>query len=120
MKFIKLFEEISSKDVTSVGGKNASLGEMICHLAGKGVMIPSGFAIVADAYRAHLHENHLDEKIKALLEKLDKNRLTDLADVGKKIRAFIIQAPLPQVIAAEIKTAYQLLEKKYGSLCDVA
>ncbi len=120
MKFIKLFEEIGIKDIASVGGKNASLGEMIRNLSSKGVLIPSGFAITAQAYWHHIRSNNLEEKIKALLHKVDKNNLEAFATIGHEIRSLIRSAPLPQDLAAEIKEAYKALEKKYGIACDVA
>lgn len=120
MKFIKFFEDISTKDLKNVGGKNASLGEMIQHLTAKGVLIPSGFAITADAYRLHLEVNNLTKKVESLLQKLNKSDLDQLATVGHEIRELIMNAPLPHDIDLEIQEAYKRLETRYGINCDVA
>jgi pyruvate, water dikinase len=120
MKFIKPFESISIKDVPLVGGKNASLGEMIQKLTPQGVLIPSGFAITAEGYRFLLHENNLTQHIADLLAPLDKKDLEQLATVGQAIRTLINAAPFPQALVDEITTAYAELEKRYGPNCDVA
>ncbi len=120
MKFIKIFEEIGINDIPFVGGKNASLGEMISKLTPKGILIPSGFAITAEAYFYHLKHNKLDEKIAALLACVDKKNLDDLAHIGHEIRSIIRTAPLPDDLVEDIKAAYGLMEKKYGKGCDVA
>jgi pyruvate,water dikinase len=115
MKFIKLFETVTIEDIPSVGGKNASLGEMIQHLSGKGVSIPSGFAITAQAYQFHLQENNLEEPIQKLLAGLQKTDLHALADVGARIRTLIQNAPLPAQLVTEIITAYKALSLRYGT-----
>lgn len=120
MKFIKPFENIGIQDIALVGGKNASLGEMIQNLGSRGVTVPSGFAITAEAYRHHLAQNNLDGAITRLLEKIDKNNLDEFARIGSEIRALIYKAPLPQDLVTEIKQAYQDMQKRYGAECDVA
>ncbi len=120
MKYIKKFEEITLQDLPTVGGKNASLGEMIQKLSAKKVLVPSGFAITADAYREHLQINKLVVPIEALLKKINKENLTTLTTAGKEIRALIAHVPLPEVVIQEIRQAYQDLEQRYGILCDVA
>lgn len=120
MKFIKVFEEIGINDIPFVGGKNASLGEMISKLTPKGVLIPSGFAITAEAYLYHIKHNKLDEKIAVLLARVDKKKLDDLATIGHEIRSLIRTAPLPKDLVEDIKMAYKQLEKRYGVGCDVA
>ncbi len=120
MKFIRLFEEIGIKDVPLVGGKNASLGEMIQNLGTQGVLIPSGFAITAEAYRYHLKVNKLEDKIKALLAKIDEKKIDTLMSVGHEIRSLIRAAPLPSDLTEEMVAAYKALEKRYGPQCDVA
>lgn len=120
MKFIKLFEEIGIKDVPTVGGKNASLGEMIQKLGNKGVLIPSGFAITADAYWHHISQNNLKDKIKSLLSKVDKRNLEKLAEIGHEIRVLIRSTQLPIDLADEITTSYKKIEDRYGTMCDVA
>lgn len=120
MKFIKPFEDVDLNDIGLVGGKNASLGEMIQNLASRGVTVPSGFAITAQAYTHHLETNNLVSKIKPLLEKITKQNLREFAAIGQEIRTLISTAPLPEDIAQEIVAAYQALEERYGASCDVA
>lgn len=120
MKFIKLFEEIGIKDIPSVGGKNASLGEMIGQLSSKGVLIPSGFAITANAYWHHLKSNNLEDKIKNLLAQISKSDLKKFATIGHEIRSLIRSAQLPKDLSDEISSAYKTLEQRYGAKCDVA
>ncbi len=120
MKFIRLFEEIGIKDVPLVGGKNASLGEMIQNLGKRGVAVPSGFAITAEAYRHHIKMNKLEDKIHALVAKIDTKNIDTLMAVGHEVRSLIRAAPLPEDLAAEMVLAYKALEKRYGEKCDVA
>jgi len=120
MKFIKKFEELGIGDVALVGGKNASLGEMITHLGSQNVVVPSGFAITAQGYTHHINQNNLAPKIKELLSQLDKNNLEQLASVGSEIRDLIRTAPLPNDLAQEIILAYRDMETRYGKSCDVA
>ena len=86
--------ELGINDVDRVGGKNASLGEMIQNLSNLGVNVPGGFATTADAYRGFLEHENLGNKINALLDKLDVDNLDDLAKTGKQIRDWIMQIPL--------------------------
>ncbi|MCB0130759.1 MAG: phosphoenolpyruvate synthase, partial [Caldilineaceae bacterium] len=78
MKWIRWFNELTIDDVPLVGGKNASLGEMIRELTTKGVQVPNGFAVTADAYRAFLHYNELDGRIQEILDDLDTQDVNDL------------------------------------------
>ncbi len=80
------FENLRNSDVSSVGGKNASLGEMISQLSAKGVRVPTGFATTADAYREFLAQNGLDTKINAELDKLNVDDTQALAICGKQVR----------------------------------
>ncbi len=120
MKFIRFFEEIGMHDIALVGGKNASLGEMIQHLSSQGIAIPTGFAITAEAYRYHLSYNNLNEPIQQLLATLDHTIIASLEDVGSKLRNLITEAPLPPDLVQEIYLAYHSLEQRYGNNCDVA
>lgn len=120
MKFIKKFEEINISDLPHVGGKNASLGEMIQKLSAKQVQIPSGFAITASAYRLYILQNNLNDPIAKLLSTIQKNNLATLENAGKNIRSLIADATMPTEIRQEIFSAYQEMELRYGSLCDVA
>ena len=106
--------ELGINDVDRVGGKNASLGEMIQNLSNLGVNVPGGFATTADAYRGFLEHENLGNKINALLDKLDVDNLDDLAKTGKQIRDWIMQIPLQADLEADINQAYAVLEKEYG------
>ncbi|MCS7199708.1 MAG: phosphoenolpyruvate synthase [Caldimicrobium sp.] len=108
------FDEIGYKDVPLVGGKNASLGEMYSKLTSKGINIPYGFAVTAEAYRYFIQENHLDDQIKSTLKGLDTHDVHDLQRRGKKIRSLILQAKMPPKLAEEIVKAYESLAQRYG------
>jgi len=113
-RFIRWFEEISIADVPLVGGKNASLGEMVRELGGKGVKVPPGFAITADAYSA-LIEGTVEKRINGILEGLDTHDVAELAKRGTAIRALIRETPLPEAVRAEILEAYRQLSKRAGT-----
>jgi pyruvate,water dikinase len=108
------FKQIGMRDLEQVGGKNASLGEMISHLSTMGVSVPAGFATTADAYRVFLADNGLDKKIYALLETLDPENIEQLTSVGKTIRSLIMQAPFSAAFEADVTQAYQALVKTIG------
>jgi len=118
--FILWFDEITYKDVPLVGGKNASLGEMYTKLTEKGVKVPYGFAVTAEAYKYFIKENQLEEKIRELLTGLDTHNVLDLQTRGKKIRNLILKAKMPDDLAEEIKKAYRRLEEMYFQNVDVA
>jgi pyruvate,water dikinase len=120
MKYVKRFEDVSIKDVGLVGGKNASLGEMIGALTSKGVLIPSGFAVTAEAYRKLLSDNKIEEKIKTLVGKVSKKNLKSLATIGTQIRRLVEKAKLPEAIKKDIVVAYKNMSKEYGENCSVA
>jgi len=120
MKFVKSFEEIRAQDVALVGGKNASLGEMIGNLGEKGVNVPSGFAITAEAYKYVVEKAGISQKIKDTLADLDTNDMENLAERGEKIRNLIAHSPCPKELEDEIRVAYREMEKKYGDGVDVA
>ena len=120
MKFIKWFEEVGTRDVALVGGKNASLGEMIRNLSETGVAVPSGFAITAEAYRYLLQETGIQEKIRDALVDLDTHDMENLSTRGSQIRALIKNAGCPKELEEEIRTAYRKMEERYGAGADVA
>ena len=120
MKFIKQLKNVGIKDVPEVGGKNASLGEMIKYLGPRGVKIPGGFVVTATAYRHFLKKTGLDKFIKKTLTGLNTKNLIDLARRGKTIRESIKSAELPDNLKKEIVKNYQLMEKEYGKNVDVA
>ncbi len=118
--FIKWFKELNIKDVPLVGGKNASLGEMIKNLGEKGVSVPSGFAITAYAYKYMIEKAGVDVKIKEILSDLDTHDVKNLAERGEKIRELIKKTPIPDELEKEIRKFYQDMEKRYGENTDVA
>ncbi|WGE74950.1 phosphoenolpyruvate synthase [Actinobacillus equuli] len=109
------FENLRMTDVEIVGGKNASLGEMISQLTEKGVRVPNGFATTASAYRKFLAHNGLNERISAALAQLDVEDVVALAQVGKNIRQWIIDTPFPAELDDEINQAWQTMVNEGGS-----
>jgi len=122
MKFIKKFEELRLKDIPLVGGKNASLGQMIAHLSGQGVRVPTGFAVTAQAYWHYIDHNNLREPIqKSLAQLTDIQDLQSLEKVGSTIRLLIEQGTMPDDLSLEITQAYKELCALYKQdNCDVA
>lgn len=118
--FIKWFSDITIADIPLVGGKNASLGEMVRELTGKGVMVPDGFAITAEAYRHFIHEAGLEEFIQATLADLDTHDMTNLRQRGYAVRQAILNATLPQDLQKLIGGAYQKLHGNSIIPLDVA
>src|SRR5512137_2058942 len=119
-EFVKWFEDLTIGDVPSVGGKNASLGEMIRNLGQKGVRVPSGFAVTAYAYKYMIEKAGIDVKIKEILNGLDTHNVTDLAVRGQKIRDLIKHTPIPQELEEDIRRHYREMEYRYGEDVDVA
>ena len=109
------FENLRMTDVESVGGKNASLGEMISQLTEKGVRVPTGFATTAEAYRTFLAHNGLSDRISQALAALDVDDVTELARVGKEIRQWILETPFPAELDADIETAWNKMVADAGS-----
>lgn len=108
------FEHLTMKDLEQVGGKNASLGEMISHLSEAGVSVPTGFATTADAFQDFLRENKLGEQIKQKLEELDVDDVTRLSQIGREIRELIEQTPFTATFEDAVRTAYHQLTKTIG------
>ena len=113
MKYIKFFNQIDIKDISLVGGKNASLGEMYSSLDELGVKVPNGFATTSEAYWVLLEQNNLKDKIKSILLDLDISDIKNLQKRGSKIRDLILNAKLPPVLVDEIKMSYKNLSKNY-------
>ncbi|MCZ6470598.1 MAG: phosphoenolpyruvate synthase [Gammaproteobacteria bacterium] len=111
-KNIKPLDQLGMQDVALVGGKNASLGEMIANLGDLGVAVPGGFATTSDAYNEFLQQDGLADKIHAVLERLDTNDVKALAKAGNLIRGWINQAPLPQQFQDDIARAYDSMTVK--------
>ena len=99
--------ELGMNDVETVGGKNASLGEMIKNLSNAGVAVPGGFATTADAYREFLGTDGLDERIGELLDDLDVDDIDALTAAGSQIRQWILDTLLPEAFRSQIETAWQ-------------
>ncbi len=118
--FVKWFEDLRIEDVPSVGGKNASLGEMIRTLGEKGVKVPSGFAITAYAYKYMIEKAGIDVKIREILSDLNTNDVHNLAERGQKIRDLIRSAPIPHELEEDIRIHYREMENRYGQNVDVA
>ncbi len=104
-------DALGMSDVGRVGGKNASLGEMIAKLSHAGVNVPGGFATTADAYREFLGHEQLGERINTLLARLDIKDVKALAETGKKIRQAVVDTPFPEKLEKEIGSAYQQMGK---------
>ena len=107
-------EQLGMDDVGKVGGKNASLGEMLQNLAPLGVSVPGGFATTADAYREFLAHDNLDKRIAERLSKLNVDDVAALQAAGSDIRGWIMEVPYPEAMEAAIDTAYTELENQYG------
>ncbi len=108
------FGKLGLTDLPRVGGKNASLGEMLQTLAGTGVRVPDGFAITADAFRLHLGRARLEDEIYDALDSVDIRDVDALARVGARIRQRIRAAALPVEVAGDVIAAYGLLSRAYG------
>ncbi|MET0064988.1 MAG: phosphoenolpyruvate synthase [Candidatus Thiodiazotropha sp.] len=103
------FENLNMNDVEQVGGKNASLGEMISGLADAGVSVPGGFATTAYAFREFLRHNRLAERIDPLLKQLDVEDVTALAEAGKTVREWVVESPFPEELENAVTAAYKKL-----------
>jgi len=120
MKYVRWFNEITYDDIPLVGGKNASLGEMYRELKPKGVEIPNGFAITADAYRLMLDDSGTWDQLHKALDGLDAADVEDLARRGAMARDIVYGAGIPEFVQQEIKSAYQQLQAEYGESLSLA
>ncbi|KZN50234.1 phosphoenolpyruvate synthase [Pseudoalteromonas luteoviolacea CPMOR-2] len=107
--YVLWYQELGMHDVPRVGGKNASLGEMISNLANAGVQVPGGFATTADAFNEFLEQSGLNEKIHTILDTLDVDDVNELAKVGSQIRQWVIDTPFQPELDKAIRAAYQTL-----------
>lgn len=114
MAWIRLLKDVTLDDVDSVGGKNASLGEMLRELVPLGVRVPDGFAVTADAFRAFMRESRVEEFVKDQLAGVAAADIDNLTRRSERIRAAMTRAPLPPAIEAEIVKAYAALSRQYG------
>nr|WP_275443505.1 MULTISPECIES: phosphoenolpyruvate synthase [unclassified Halomonas] len=110
------FDQLGMADVERVGGKNASLGEMISNLSGVGVTVPGGFATTAHAYREFLSHEGLNDRINDTLARLDVDDVKALAEAGKTIRQWIIETPLPPAFEKSLRDAYEQLQAQHPNL----
>ena len=113
-RYVIGLHELRMADVGDVGGKNASLGEMISQLTQAGVRVPGGFATTADAYRDFLGSAGLGQRIETLLGTLDTEDVEALAATGAQIRAWIVQSSLPPRLEQELSVAYEKMAKEAG------
>ena len=115
------FSNIRIDDIPRVGGKNSSIGEMFNELNPKGINIPDGFALSADAYRLFRKENGIEQSIKDLLLSLDRQDFGNLTSIGEQARKLILNSVIPDVVAQQIKQAYSQLCSNLGvEVLDVA
>jgi pyruvate, water dikinase len=115
MNYIKPFRTLTMHDIALVGGKNASLGEMISFLEKTGVEVPDGFAVTAEAYRLYIRVNNLEERMRELLDKARGNDGAQGSTIGLELRKLITHASIPHDLEQEIITAYKELSKHYGT-----
>ena len=119
-EYILWLDQLGMGDLERVGGKNASLGEMISHLSQLGVSVPGGFATTADAYREFLAQSGVGDRIQQRLAELDVEDVAELARAGKEIRSWIIDTPFPAALQDAIATAWQELVERCGREPEVA
>ena len=115
---VRWFSELGMADLEQVGGKNASLGEMVSNLSDLGVQVPDGFATTSDAYHRFIGDTGLAERISGLLDGLDTDDVRRLAEVGKEIRAAVVEQEFPEDLDADIREAYdRLVEESRTRRC---
>lgn len=118
--FVLPFREVGITDIPLVGGKNASLGEMLQQLSPKGISVPDGFATTAYAYRYFIETAGLETTLRQLFAGLDVENVLSLREVGKQARSLILKTPFPDEIQTAIIQGYQVLCDEYGANTDVA
>jgi len=120
MKYIVWYDQLDLDQIDLVGGKNASLGEMVKELANIGISVPTGFAITSKAYRLLIEQNEVDKKLAKLLNGISKENIDELSTAGREARNLIKEAGLPAQLIKEINEAYNLLCKREGRIVEVA
>jgi pyruvate,water dikinase len=113
--YVVSLADLDLGSLAQVGGKNASLGELIKNLQPLGVRVPGGFAVTAQAFRLHLQRHGIDDWVYRQLDELDVSDVVRLAEVGRAIRESICSVPLPAQVATEVRTAYQAMCKQYDA-----
>ncbi len=111
-QYIQWFENLTADDIAQVGGKNASLGEMIAHLKQEGVRVPDGFAVTARAYREFVSYNQLRSKIETIINAMEAGEKS-LAEAGKAIRSRFLEGDFPEGVARAITRCYEQLSRHY-------
>jgi len=114
-EFVVWYQDLGMHDVPRVGGKNASLGEMISNLANAGVQVPGGFATTAEAFNQFLEQSGVNERIYQLLDKTDVDNVTELAKAGAQIRQWVIDTPFQPEFEQAIHAAYAKLCEGMGN-----
>lgn len=117
---IKYFRDIDMDDLSQVGGKNASLGEMFQKLIPLGIQVPDGFATTSESYWQFIEENHLLPPLIDLLDQLDRQHFSNLEEIGKQIRATFLEAELPTNVQQAIREGYAYLTEKCGENISLA
>ncbi len=119
-RYIRWFNELTIDDIPLVGGKNASLGEMVRELIPQGINIPNGFAVTAEGYRYMLDRANAWDGLHKALDGLDADDVADLARRARKAREIIYAAPLPELLEQQVLEAYQQLQNQYGDELSLA
>ena len=114
MRYVLTFRELDLDSVPEVGGKNASLGELLRELEPQGIAVPDGFALTAGAFRLHLEHSGIAETIYSMLDGLDVENVAELARVGRDIRERVRAAQLPSEVEEELRSAYRSLSSEFG------
>ena len=110
-KYIRWFEDLGSEEVDIVGGKNASLGEMISALREESILVPAGFATTSEAYHDYIRENDIKDKLSEKLGKLKKD-MSNLGKIGKSIRRLFLKGEFSDEASGEIRSAYAELSRR--------
>ncbi|HSH26430.1 MAG TPA: PEP/pyruvate-binding domain-containing protein, partial [Wenzhouxiangella sp.] len=119
-EYILWLDELGMGDLEKVGGKNASLGEMITHLKDLGVNVPGGFATTAEAFRDFLDQSGLADRIDSVLDKLNVDDTRALVKAGGEIRQWIMDTPLPGELEQAVRAAYAKMQARHGDDLAVA
>ena len=114
-QYIAWLHELGMNDLDKVGGKNASLGEMISHLSNLGVDVPGGFATTSEAFQAFLSQSGLNDRIEKELSGLDVEDVNALAESGRNIRQWIMETPFPPALETAVEQAWAALTERNGS-----
>ena len=115
MRYTRRLDSLSLEDIALVGGKNASLGEMIASLKPLGVKVPEGFAVTAEGYRAYVEHNGFEPRIRALFEGIDVTDASELQQCGEAVRTLMLSGEMPQELKTEIAQSYAAMEAQYSS-----